>query len=278
MSYTRYEWDCGDIITARRMNNIEDGIEEAMSSGGDAGFECEYSQVQTFISSRSLATTDFYGYNRAMLPKYVFQPIIDVTFDGVLYSHLVQSFNGSYGGVVDLANLTVDFKGFPFIIYRNNLITQVAGSHTIKIDVYLIQSVEVTPCFLAALKESSKKFEKTNYDVWTPCFGRTSSQPITIPAHGKNLELIEYTTAEGVAWDHTSLLDVLTRIEVFPPTGLIVSEWVIERSPNNDAIFVGVVFYNTSDTDVVVSSNATVPGMLINIDSLYFRPFEEWNV
>lgn len=34
MSYSRHTWECGESITAGRLNNIEDGIEEAMSRGG----------------------------------------------------------------------------------------------------------------------------------------------------------------------------------------------------------------------------------------------------
>lgn len=34
MSYNKYTWKSGDVISSARLNNIEDGIEEAMSSGG----------------------------------------------------------------------------------------------------------------------------------------------------------------------------------------------------------------------------------------------------
>ena len=30
MAYTRHDWDCGETITADKMNNIEDGIEAAL--------------------------------------------------------------------------------------------------------------------------------------------------------------------------------------------------------------------------------------------------------
>jgi len=34
MAYTKQNWECGDLITADKMNHIEDGIEEASSGGG----------------------------------------------------------------------------------------------------------------------------------------------------------------------------------------------------------------------------------------------------
>lgn len=38
MSYTRHNWDCGEVVTNEKLNNIEDGIQEALAccGGGDA--------------------------------------------------------------------------------------------------------------------------------------------------------------------------------------------------------------------------------------------------
>ena len=35
MAYTKQNWECGDLITADKMNHIEDGIEAASSGGTD---------------------------------------------------------------------------------------------------------------------------------------------------------------------------------------------------------------------------------------------------
>lgn len=37
MSYTQHEWTTGETITAAKLNNIEEGIEEAAQSGGGDG-------------------------------------------------------------------------------------------------------------------------------------------------------------------------------------------------------------------------------------------------
>lgn len=37
MSYTKHTWTDGELVTAAKMNNIENGIEEASSGGGSGG-------------------------------------------------------------------------------------------------------------------------------------------------------------------------------------------------------------------------------------------------
>lgn len=37
MSYSRKNWQCNELISASALNNIEDGIEEALNSGGGGG-------------------------------------------------------------------------------------------------------------------------------------------------------------------------------------------------------------------------------------------------
>lgn len=37
MAYTKHTWECDELITADKLNNIEDGIEEAISGGGGGG-------------------------------------------------------------------------------------------------------------------------------------------------------------------------------------------------------------------------------------------------
>lgn len=37
MSYEKQTWECGEIITAEKLNHIEDGLEEASRGGGGGG-------------------------------------------------------------------------------------------------------------------------------------------------------------------------------------------------------------------------------------------------
>lgn len=34
MAYTKHTWDCGEVIDDNKLNNIEDGIEEALNASG----------------------------------------------------------------------------------------------------------------------------------------------------------------------------------------------------------------------------------------------------
>lgn len=46
MAYTKQNWECGDLITADKMNHIEEGIEDASSGGGTEPL-IVHSQVMT---------------------------------------------------------------------------------------------------------------------------------------------------------------------------------------------------------------------------------------
>lgn len=50
MAYERHNWQCGDVVTAERLNNIEDGVEEAL--------ECCGSSAEEFLVSFTLSTTN----------------------------------------------------------------------------------------------------------------------------------------------------------------------------------------------------------------------------
>lgn len=50
MAYERHSWQCGDVVTAERLNNIEDGVEEAL--------ECCGSGAEEFLVSFTLGVTN----------------------------------------------------------------------------------------------------------------------------------------------------------------------------------------------------------------------------
>ena len=58
MAYTKHVWECGETITAERMNNIEDGIESASSGGGEALF-VRYDHSETVENG---GTETYYHY------------------------------------------------------------------------------------------------------------------------------------------------------------------------------------------------------------------------
>lgn len=42
MSYTKHTWECGETITADKMNNLENGIDEALDCCGSSGGVLSY--------------------------------------------------------------------------------------------------------------------------------------------------------------------------------------------------------------------------------------------
>lgn len=41
MAYTKKTWECDDVITAEALNNLENGVEEALQGGGwSVTFNC----------------------------------------------------------------------------------------------------------------------------------------------------------------------------------------------------------------------------------------------
>ena len=46
MAYTKQNWECGDLITADKMNHIEDGIEAASQGGGGDTIFVRYDHME----------------------------------------------------------------------------------------------------------------------------------------------------------------------------------------------------------------------------------------
>ena len=83
MSYSEYTWQTGETITAEKLNNIEEGVQEALEY--DAGYECAETSVEVFNGSLTPTTIgNFYG--ASFTPS---QPItseeITITLNGTDY-------------------------------------------------------------------------------------------------------------------------------------------------------------------------------------------------
>lgn len=56
MAYEKQTWECGDVVTAEKLNHIEEGIESASESGGDT-VETKIVTITASGTERSGATT-----------------------------------------------------------------------------------------------------------------------------------------------------------------------------------------------------------------------------
>ena len=61
MSYEKHTWVDNETITAAKLNNIEDGVQEAAQSGG--GYDAEFTIYHSNNSS------DPYVFTRVILPR-----------------------------------------------------------------------------------------------------------------------------------------------------------------------------------------------------------------
>lgn len=163
MPYSRHTWECGESITASRLNNIEDGIEEALACCADKGYEC--TESFTLLTNETVTTVEDGDYSISTIPyaSKITADTIKVTFDGTEYLCTIDGYDemNCYGGVslVDGAQV-IDFSDYPFGITSdsssvfNTIYTETAGSHTIKIEASEV-SVETSDCFKKAVKDVS---------------------------------------------------------------------------------------------------------------------------
>lgn len=123
MAYTPINWQTGDTITAEKMNKMDNG----------------WGVSSTQLFNETVATEDTgrgYSVGAIAYSTFIDAESLSVTFDNIDYvcPKLDLGGNSGYGGF-DLVLEQPDFTDYPFFIFSKNgnqLITQTAGSHTIK--------------------------------------------------------------------------------------------------------------------------------------------------
>lgn len=151
MSYEKQTWASGDIITAEKLNHIEDGIEEPI---GYAYSENENVLFDETVTTRKSEYTSYcegeITYGLVIQSKF-----IRVIFDGKSYDLMMMSLASKtigYGSVYG------DFSEIPFGItsnyidgaWHNTLMTAEEGTHSIKVSALYVQTKSVTPSFYSA--------------------------------------------------------------------------------------------------------------------------------
>lgn len=92
MSYEKHTWVNNETITAAKMNNIEDGIEEAAQSGGGGGYDGEVILYHSNSSSDDWETTIVSGsfaslatiINNDSLPNVLFRVRNDLNGEKII--------------------------------------------------------------------------------------------------------------------------------------------------------------------------------------------------
>lgn len=154
MAYEKQTWECGETISADKLNHMEDGI----AAGGDCdcGYECTETKVSLFDGSVTTelldpeqpeAIGDVSAYTTSEEP-----PIITVTFNGTQY--ICEPLGGQFAYGAEFNPETgFDWSTYPFSLMLateegnpSMIATQTAGTYTIKIEM-AEETVMTTPCF-----------------------------------------------------------------------------------------------------------------------------------
>lgn len=156
MAYEPKEWVCGEYVTADGLNNLEQGVQEALAKECDCGFSCSESETELFSGTITTADRGDGFYINYIPDIYAIEAdTIKVVYDGVTYT-LNKDANGNYGTTdYDLEVPIINFDDCPFLIlsYGSNLIlaTETAGEH--ELEIYEIDlSVTTSECFRTAVK------------------------------------------------------------------------------------------------------------------------------
>ena len=114
MSYTKTDWNIGDVITAEKLNKMEDGI-------ADKGYSVEQSMKDLFVGNVTTESGDPYTVATILLdePLYSAPDEIEIVIDNITYtvSSKVTTNGGdiAYGGDMD-AEGVIDFSEYPFLL------------------------------------------------------------------------------------------------------------------------------------------------------------------
>lgn len=154
MAYEKYTWVDGELITAEKLNHIEDGIAE----GGDTGYTCTETTEQLF--TETVTTVEDHGFYGARLTysRQITADELIVIFNGTQYicPKIEGDNNANYGG---FNGGRPDFTNYPFYInssFAGNVIVT-ESPMTVTVSVTATSStVETTECFEKAV---SKMFD-----------------------------------------------------------------------------------------------------------------------
>lgn len=163
MSYEKQTWECNEVITADKLNHMEDGIEEA----SDKGYSCEegdyFGVFDGSVTTSKPESSESWSpaSARISLNMALEYDTITVTFDGTEYEcerRYADFGEIYYGAFIDETYSPSAFSLYPFAIASEEgateafVATENAGTHTIVI-VQGSNYAEVSDCFRMAVEE-----------------------------------------------------------------------------------------------------------------------------
>lgn len=143
MTYTPINWQTGDVITANKMNKMDNGWG---------------SQIKTVVNETFTAENgESYYQTELVYNKTIDAPVITVVFDNEEYTCELSIENGTNFYGAEFSGETPDFSVYPFTLisppgYSNVVLTETGGSHTI---VVKYPSIETSSNFNKAIEVGS---------------------------------------------------------------------------------------------------------------------------
>lgn len=175
MAYEKYTWVDGELITAEKLNHMEDGIAEG---GGEAGYECTETTEQLFNETVTTEESDGEYLTRLNYAEPIEVDELTVVFNGTEYVCPKAMGMGvvQYGGFD--ATGEPDFTNYPFAIVSlvslgggNVVMTESSITATITASA-VSTTVETTECFEKAVKTVADRGYECG-ETRTPLFDET---------------------------------------------------------------------------------------------------------
>lgn len=249
MAYQKQTWRCGEVVTADKLNHMEDGIENA-----DSGYSCV---EEAFLLTDGDVTTDYLSEEQPFPTGQLSFPSIPIltdsisgvriTFDGTEYTF---DWNGefSFGASYNESTDTMDWTEYPFSIKGSIIATEAPTTISVKIEA-IRNEITTTPCFQEAVKSVGGGCG-TTVDVDVPRDDVAIYSPI--PSYGgvKNPSAITIE-ANGVA-----SFNATNPTEFFAITGFDVgNDNVVVQSivPMGEGVLL-VYLRNLSNTAVTINA------------------------
>lgn len=187
MAYDRYTWVDGEVITAQKLNHIEEGIAE----GGDAGYECEetvYFDGNVVVEEHSdgQGHTWTSGEFTTTPPKGLLGlDELNIVLNGEEYTLPKTGGNDNYASftIYSPQRIGIDVGGN---LESCSLSVNVAGTYSLKIATHSI--VSVSGCFKMAVNDVIPEERYIYFDISGSDFGGyyTSINPSEIYEMARN--------------------------------------------------------------------------------------------
>ncbi len=199
MSYSKYTWQTGETITAEKLNNLEGGVQEALS-----GYECI--ETKNILTEESVTTISQGAMNFGQLSysQFIDADSLTITIDGTSYEVSKIDMGGgfAYG---EVSQSGPDFSKYPFAIISSNtgnrLFTPQEGTYSVKIE-SLTETITTSEDFEKAVKFFTLKnvADAENKGVVANNINNNTSSGFFAFAEGDGTEASGYAShAEGAA-------------------------------------------------------------------------------